>query len=41
VEDIAMTREVRRAAEVMSIVLHDHVIVGNGAWLSFRREGLL
>jgi DNA repair protein RadC len=39
--DIAMTREVARAAEALSIRLHDHVIVGNGKWLSFRREGLL
>ena len=40
-EDIAMTREVKMAAATLSIVLHDHVIVGNGQWLSFRKEGLL
>ena len=40
-DDIEMTREVRLAADVLNIVLHDHVIVGNGKWLSFRREGLL
>ena len=40
-EDVGMTRQVQQAAEVLSIVLHDHVIVGNGRWLSFRREGLL
>ena len=40
-EDIAMTREVKMAAAALSIVLHDHVIVGNGRWLSFRKEGLL
>jgi DNA repair protein RadC len=40
-DDIAMTREVKAAAAALSIVLHDHVIVGNGRWLSFRREGLL
>jgi DNA repair protein RadC len=40
-DDIAMTREVKVAATALSIVLHDHVIVGNGCWLSFRREGLL
>ncbi|HEX3347638.1 MAG TPA: DNA repair protein RadC [Acetobacteraceae bacterium] len=39
--DIAMTREVQQAARALSILLHDHVIVGNGKWLSFRREGLL
>ena len=36
-----MTREIKQAAAALSIVLHDHVIVGNGRWLSFRREGLL
>jgi DNA repair protein RadC len=40
-DDIEMTREVTAAARALSIVLHDHVIVGNGRWLSFRREGLL
>ncbi len=40
-DDIEMTREVVAAARALSIVLHDHVIVGNGRWLSFRREGLL
>ena len=39
--DIEMTGEIREAADVLGITLHDHVIVGNGAWLSFRREGLL
>ena len=40
-EDVAMTREIRDAARALSVTLHDHVIVGNGRWLSFRREGLL
>ncbi len=40
-DDLEMTQEVKRAAMALSIVLHDHVIVGNGTWLSFRREGLL
>jgi DNA repair protein RadC len=40
-DDIAMTREVKAAAQALSVVLHDHVIVGNGRWLSLRREGLL
>jgi DNA repair protein RadC len=39
--DIEMTREVKAAAEALAIVLHDHVIIGNGRHLSFRREGLL
>jgi DNA repair protein RadC len=40
-EDIAMTKEVKQAGNALSILLHDHVIVGNGRWLSFRRAGLL
>ncbi len=40
-EDILMTREVKTAAAALSLALHDHVVVGNGAWLSFRRQGLL
>ncbi len=39
--DIEMTRELRQAAAVLSITLHDHLIVGNGRFLSFRQEGLL
>jgi DNA repair protein RadC len=39
--DIDMTREIRAAAEALSIVVHDHVIFGNDRWLSLPREGLL
>ncbi len=40
-EDVAMTEEVKAAAATLSVVLHDHIIVGNGRWLSFRQQGLL
>jgi DNA repair protein RadC len=40
-DDIEMTAEIKRAAAALSIVLHDHIIVGNGQWLSFRKTGLL
>jgi len=40
-DDISMTREIKQAAAALSIVLHDHVIVGNGRWLSFRKTGFL
>jgi DNA repair protein RadC len=40
-DDIEMTKEIKQAAAALGIVLHDHVIVGNGDWLSFRRTGLL
>ena len=40
-EDIAMTREVRAAGQGLGIVLQDHIIIGNGRWVSFRKEGLI
>ncbi|CAH2600364.1 JAB domain-containing protein [Rhodovastum atsumiense] len=40
-DDIAMTQEVRVAAGAMSIVLHDHVIIGKGSWCSLKKERLL
>jgi len=40
-EDVAMTEEVKAAASVLSVTLHDHIIIGNGCWLSFRQQGLL
>jgi DNA repair protein RadC len=40
-DDIAMTRQIKAAAAALSIVLHDHIIVGNGRYVSFCREGLL
>ena len=39
--DIEMTKEIRTAGEIFSVVVHDHLIIGNGRHLSFRREGLL
>jgi DNA repair protein RadC len=40
-DDILMTRQVAEAAAAVCVQLHDHVVVGNGSWVSFRREGLL
>jgi DNA repair protein RadC len=40
-DDIAMTQQIKAAAAALSIVLHDHIVVGNGRWLSFHQEGLL
>ncbi len=39
--DLEMTAQIRDAAEVLGIVLHDHIVLGNGQWFSFRREGVL
>lgn len=40
-EDVSVTHEIEAAARVLAIVLHDHIIIGNGAWTSFRKRGLL
>jgi DNA repair protein RadC len=39
--DLDVTQEIKAAAGILSITLHDHVIIGNGKWLSFRKEKLL
>ncbi|WP_159999623.1 RadC family protein [Roseomonas sp. 18066] len=39
--DVTMTAEVRRAAEALGLVLHDHLIVGAAGCCSFRARGLL
>lgn len=39
--DIAMTARIATGAEVMGITIHDHLVIGAGREVSFRREGLL
>lgn len=39
--DIAMTAQIRTAAEALGLTLHDHLIVGRERELSFRSEGYL
>jgi DNA repair protein RadC len=40
-DDIDMTRQMADALQAVSVVLHDHLIVGNGTTLSMRGEGLI
>jgi DNA repair protein RadC len=40
-QDIAVTGSIRDAAEVMGIVLHDHLIIGKSRDVSFREQGFL
>jgi DNA repair protein RadC len=40
-DDFEMTTMIEEAAEVVGLVIQDHIIVGNGRWLSFRSEGFL
>jgi len=39
--DLDMTTEIQRVLKSLSVVLHDHVIVGNGKYVSLRKEGFL
>lgn len=40
-QDIAMTLQVQDAAQVLGLVLHDHLIIGKSRELSFRSKGYL
>ena len=40
-DDIAMTQEIKSAAEKLGIVIHDHVIIARNGHASFRALGLL
>lgn len=40
-EDIAITRRLREAGDIMGIKVLDHIIVGDGDYLSFVEKGLL
>ncbi len=40
-EDIAMTKDVENAAKALGLTLHDHLIIGKQAELSFRAHGYL
>ena len=40
-EDVEMTGQVCRAAELLGVRVEDHLIVGNGRWTSLREQGLM
>jgi DNA repair protein RadC len=39
--DISMTEQIKEAAQVLGIELHDHLIIGKSRELSFRAQGYL
>jgi DNA repair protein RadC len=39
--DVEMTRRIVQAAEMLSVTVHDHLVVGKGTEFSFRSEGYL
>lgn len=40
-QDLAVTEQIRDAAQVMGIALHDHLVIGKSREVSFRSEGFL
>jgi DNA repair protein RadC len=40
-DDIAMTRDVRRALQPLGVILHDHLIVTDDTCVSMQQQGLL
>lgn len=40
-EDIELTKQIKQAAELLTITIHDHLIIGRDKHVSFRAEGLL
>jgi DNA repair protein RadC len=39
--DIRLNRAIRKALNLISVTLHDHLIITVGGWLSMREKGLL
>lgn len=39
--DIRLTRTIQEAAKILDILVHDHVIIGENKFFSFREEGLM
>lgn len=40
-EDIALTKRIQEAGEIIGIELLDHIIIGNNCYVSLREEGIL
>jgi DNA repair protein RadC len=40
-EDLSITRRLKEAGEIMGIKVLDHIIIGDGQYLSFVERGLL
>jgi DNA repair protein RadC len=40
-EDIKVTLDLQKAGAIFSVILHDHIIIGDGRYVSFRERGLL
>jgi DNA repair protein RadC len=40
-EDRRVTHDLRKAGEIIGIELADHIIIGDGRWVSFQRDGMI
>jgi DNA repair protein RadC len=39
--DIRLTKTIQETAKVLDILVHDHIIIGENRFFSFREEGLM
>ena len=39
--DIRLTRTIQETAKVLDILVHDHIIIGENRFFSFREEGIM
>jgi len=39
--DIRLTKTIQDTAKILDIIVHDHVIIGENRFFSFREEGLM
>ncbi|MGZ3607528.1 MAG: JAB domain-containing protein, partial [Syntrophales bacterium] len=39
--DIRLTKTIQETARILDIIVHDHVIIGENRFFSFREEGLI
>ena len=40
-EDLEITRRLVEASKIIGIEILDHVVVGDGCWVSFKEKGVL
>jgi DNA repair protein RadC len=40
-EDVQLTKQLKSAADVLGIDLLDHIIIGDGVWMSLKERGLM
>jgi DNA repair protein RadC len=40
-EDVQLTKQLKNAADLLGIDLLDHVIIGDGVWVSLKEKGLM